>query len=68
MKVRLLRDWSFYRAGETHEVFEPTARNWIHNGIAEDASVERRDFQVERAVDGEQESAEKAVRKPTRKP
>lgn len=34
MKVRLLKDWSFQKAGTIVEIFEPTGRNWILNGIA----------------------------------
>ena len=67
MKVRLTKDWSFYKAGDVADVFEPTAENWIHNGIAE-AIVDSRSIPVDATVDTHQSSAEKAVRKPARKP
>ena len=63
MKVRLLKDWSFHKAGEVAEVFEPTARNWIQSGIAEEF-VDRRSLPVEQAVDQLQDTSEKAVRRP----
>jgi hypothetical protein len=62
MKVRLIKNWSFYKSGEVAEVFEPTARNWILNGIAEEA-VDSRSIPVERTVDSHPEASEKAVRK-----
>jgi hypothetical protein len=40
MKVRMLKDWSFYRKGVVASVYEPTARNWLNTGIAE--PVEKR--------------------------
>lgn len=40
MKVRMLKDWSFYRKGVVASVYEPTARNWLNTGIA--APVETR--------------------------
>jgi len=64
MKVRLLKDWSFYKSGEVAEVFEPTARNWIQSEIAEEF-VDRRSFPVEQMVDQTQGLSEKAVRKPS---
>jgi hypothetical protein len=63
MKVRLLKDWSFHKAGEIAEIFEPTARNWIFNGIAE-SIVDVRSMPVEQTVDAQQDLSEKAVRKP----
>jgi hypothetical protein len=63
MKVRLLKDWSFHKTGEIAEVFEPTARNWIYNGIAENV-VDVRSLPVEQTVDAQQDLSEKAVRKP----
>jgi len=63
MKVRLLKDWSFHKAGEIADVFEPTARNWIFNGIAEGV-VDVRSMPVEQTVDAQQDLSEKAVRKP----
>ncbi len=64
MKVRLLKDWSFHKAGEVAEVFDPTARNWIHSGIAE-PFTDSRSLPVERSEDTVQGSAEKAIRKPS---
>lgn len=60
MKVRLLRDWSYHKRGEVAEVFEPTARNWLLNGIAE-ACAESRSIDVEDAVEHPVESVERAV-------
>ena len=62
MKVRLLKDWSFHKEGEIAEVFEPTARNWILNGIASEL-IDSRSVLVEQAVDGV--VAEKATQRPT---
>jgi hypothetical protein len=64
MKVRLLKDWSFYKSGDVAEVFEPTARNWIDSGIAE-RFVDVRSLPVERTVDISPDSSERAVRKPS---
>lgn len=58
MKVRLLKDWGFSKAGDVVDVFEPTGRNWLLNGIAEEHS-ESRCVSVERATDGQ--IAERAV-------
>lgn len=68
MKVRLIKDWSFHKSGDIAEVFDPTARNWILNGIAEEL-VDRRSVSVERVTDEQQSSSEKAIRRPVaRKP
>lgn len=69
MKVRLIKDWSFHKSGDIAEVFEPTAMNWIQNGIAEPLA-DSRSVQVDTTVDAHQASSEKAVRRPTpsRKP
>jgi hypothetical protein len=69
MRVRLLRDWSYHKRGEVAEVFEPTARNWLLNGIAEEFA-ESRSIDVEQAVDQTAEAVERAVvgRKPRRHP
>jgi|LakMenEpi03Aug12_release.lakeMendotaPanAssembly.Ray.scaffolds.fasta_scaffold272818_3 hypothetical protein len=48
MKVRLLKDWNFYKVGQVADVFDPLARNWIQSGLAEEA-VEARAVVVERA-------------------
>lgn len=49
MKVRLLKDWSYHKAGDVVEVFEPAGRNWILNGIAV-PHAESRSIVVEQAV------------------
>lgn len=67
MKVRLLKDWSFHKTGEVAEVFEPTAKNWILNGIAE-RFADSRSLPVENVADSRASSAEKAERRPSRKP
>lgn len=64
MKVRLLKDWSWYAAGEIADVFEPTAKNWLAVGIAE-AVTDVRSLPVERAVAEEPQKVERAVRKPS---
>lgn len=67
MKVRLLKDWSFHKTGDIAEVFEPTAVNWMQNGIAE-AVVDRRSVPVETTDDSRSSTAERAERKPSRRP
>ena len=62
MKVRLLKDWGFQKAGDVAEVFEPTARNWMLNGIAEQVT-EARNVLVETA-DDRPDGVERAVRRP----
>lgn len=49
MKVRMLKDWSFHKSGDVAEVFEPTGRNWVAAGIAEDVA-EPRSVASERAM------------------
>ena len=66
MKVRLAKDWSFHKAGDVADVYEPMAKNWIASGIAEPFSEpERRDLPVERADEPASEEAERAIRKHT---
>jgi hypothetical protein len=67
MKVRLLKDWSFHKKGDTVEVFEPTGLNWLLNGIAEEP-VEARSLDVEEAVSRQPEAAERAMQGRRRKP
>ncbi len=67
MKVRLLKDWSFHKKGDTVEVFEPMGRNWIFTGIAEEPS-EARSLDVEDTVSRQPETAERAVMGRRRKP
>lgn len=63
MKVRMLKDWSWHKSGDLVDVFDPTGRNWILTGIAEDASNPR-EAPAERAVATEQaESAMIAPKK-----
>jgi hypothetical protein len=64
IRVRLLKDWNFQRQGEIAEVYEPTARNWILNGIAEEIT-DSRSLPVERSVAVEPAAVERAVRKPS---
>jgi hypothetical protein len=35
MKVRMLKDWSWYREGDVADVFDPLGEDWIRAGIAE---------------------------------
>ena len=69
MKVRLLKDWSYHKRGEVAEVFEPTARNWLLNGIAEECG-ESRSIDIEQAVEQPAGAVERAVvgRKPRKQP
>ena len=41
MKIRLLKNWSWYKAGEVADVFEPLAKNWLQEGVAEPVREER---------------------------
>jgi hypothetical protein len=67
MKVRLLKDWGFHKAGSVVDAFEPTAKNWLLNGIAEQVT-ESRAVVVETA-DERTDGVERAVRRPVaRKP
>lgn len=66
IQVRLLKDWNFQKKGDIASVYEPTARNWIFNGIAEEV-VDSRDMPVERAVATEEFGVERAVRKQMQK-
>jgi len=63
MKVRLLKDWNFHKAGDVVDVFEPTGKNWITTGIA-DSVVEQRDIQVENTDGPSPGQVERAVRRP----
>ena len=46
----MLRDWSWNKAGDVIEVFEPTAKDWIREGIAAPAGEESRSLRVEQAT------------------
>jgi hypothetical protein len=63
MKVRLLKDWGFNKAGDVVEVFDPTGNNWILNGIAEIPREVRSVEPVEQAVSPQPESVERAMKK-----
>lgn len=64
MKVRMLKNWSFYKSGELVEVFDPTAKAWILDGIAEEAT-DRRSLPVEQAISCQQH--ERAESRPQKK-
>jgi hypothetical protein len=49
MKIRMLKDWGWNKAGEVVEVFDTLAQDWILNGVAEEA-VESRAVEVEQAT------------------
>lgn len=66
IKVRLLKDWNFQKAGDVVDVFEPTAKNWIATGIAEDF-LESRAIPAETATARPDEKLERAVRSPARR-
>lgn len=59
MKVRLLKDWSWNKAGDVVDVFDPLADDWIRNGVAE-LFTESRSVAVERAVEPD-DPVERAV-------
>ena len=64
MKVRMIKDWSFHKAGDIVDVFEPTAKNWLATGIADPAiEHERRDLPVETADAPQDAKIERAVRR-----
>lgn len=50
MKLRMLKDWSYNRAGDIVDVFEPTAKEWVREGIATPVTTESRSIQVEQAT------------------
>lgn len=60
MKVRLLKNWNYRKAGDVVDVFDPTARNWVFNGIAEEVSERQQAEVVEQAV-ASHDTAERAV-------
>ena len=41
VKVRLLKDWQWNRAGQVIEVFPPVARQWVFDGVAEYVTDDR---------------------------
>lgn len=60
VKVRLLQDWQWGKKGDVIEVFQPVARQWVFDGVAEYVKDERSTpAVVEEAVapSGEVESA-----------
>jgi hypothetical protein len=67
MKVRLLKDWSYHKTGDTVDVWEATGRNWILNGIAEPPPPDRRSVDVEDTRSSEPADVERAERRPRRK-
>ena len=64
MTVRMLKDWSFHKKGDTTSVYEPTAMNWINTGIAE-RLTETRSVEVA-AVEPPAERADARPRKAKR--
>jgi hypothetical protein len=72
MQMRMLRDWSYHKQGDVVEVWEPTAQNWMLNGIAEPAPAvavpePAPEPVVEAAEAIEPEDVERADRRPKRK-
>lgn len=66
IRVRLLKDWNYQKQGDVVDVYEPTGRNWVLNGIAEEV-VDTREMPVEQAVAVETRAVERAVRKPSQR-
>jgi hypothetical protein len=50
MKIRMLADWSWHKKGEVVDIFDPTARGWISDGLAELVVEESRSVVVEQAT------------------
>ena len=50
MKIRMLADWSWHTKGDVVEIFDPTARGWISDGLAELVIEESRSVVVEQAT------------------
>jgi len=59
VKIKMLKDWSWYKAGQVVDIYDPLAKNWLQEGVAlpaqEDRSIdveraEAVEFRVERAV------------------
>lgn len=67
MKIRMLKDWNWHKANSVVEVFDPLARDWINNGVAEEFG-EPRSVQVERAVEHSQEVEQAVVSEKRRMP
>lgn len=59
MKLRMLKDWNWQKAGSIAEVFDPLGEDWIQNGVAE-LFVEPREVVVERAT-ADDPQAERAI-------
>ena len=59
MKLRMLRDWNWQKAGSIADVFDPLGEDWIRNGVAE-LFVESRAIEVEQAI-ADEPQAERAV-------
>lgn len=58
MKIQMTKDWSWYKAGQVVDIYDPLAKNWLHEGVAVPATEER-SIDVERAdaVEGRVERA-----------
>lgn len=50
MKIRMLKDWQWHKAGDVIEMWEGVAKQWILDGIAARVTEESRSVQVERAT------------------
>ena len=50
MKIKMLADWSWHKQGEVVDIFDPTARGWISDGLAELVTEESRSVVVEQAT------------------
>ncbi len=51
MKIRLLKDWAYNSAGDVVDVWEPTAKAWIRDGVAQPVEeTESRSVRVEQAA------------------
>jgi hypothetical protein len=59
MKIKMMKDWSWYKAGQVVDIYEPLAKNWLQEGVAVPAAEER-SLDVERA-DAVESRVERAV-------
>jgi len=50
MIIKMLMDWGWHKEGDVVEIFDVTAKNWIHEGIAKPVTEESRAIKVEQAT------------------
>jgi len=65
MKVRMLKDWGYYKQGQVVDVFEPVAFGWVQAGAAERFTPSEE--KVERAAVSDAPRVERATKKYSQK-